>query len=270
MATQHKFPTFQGHGLGALRQHVDPRDHLYADSQNGLGHDEKKLSVPLPDQATVAMDAKVPILNQGNLGSCTANEGAAHYSILQMVENKTFTPLSRLQIYYDARVLLNKRYANQDSGATGRAVAKTLATAGACPETTWPYKIGKFRQEPPDICASQGLDHQLIEYLAIQSQDADTLTLIRTSLAAGYPVGFSFMVYSNFEPDGDGLIPMPKGTIEGGHRMMLVGYKTVNGERRYLGRNSWGQGWGQRGRCWFHEDHVYQFMSDFWTYRTVE
>ena len=264
-------PTFDGHGLGALRQHPDPRDRLYSRYLEEDEHDAKKLRNALPESAMVEADQKVPIFDQGNLGSCTANEGVAHYMILQAVEGKPVAALSRLQVYRNARMLLSKSYANVDSGATGRAVASTLRNDGACLEKLWRYTISKFTQEPPERCDADALNHQLIQYLAIRSQRSDSLDLIKTSLAAGYPVGFSFDVYSNFRPDSAGLIPMPKGTVEGGHRMMLVGYeKQPSGEYFFTGRNSWGVPWGDGGRCLFHQDHVYQFMSDLWTYRSVE
>ena len=270
MATDKKFPTFQGHGLGALAQHPDPRDHLYSDFLKRHTDDIAKIAESLPEQAEVPKDQAVPIFNQGNLGSCTANEGVAHYMILQATEGKPVQALSRLQVYYNGRVALSPRYADRDSGSTGRAIAKVLSKQGGCLETTWPYRIGKFTKAPPDDCVKEALDHQLMQYLAIPYKTGTTLDLIRTSLAAGYPVGFSFDVYSNFNPDSDGLIPMPKGQVEGGHRMMLVGYRMVNGARQYHGRNSWGPRWGKGGRCWFTEDMVYQFFSDCWTYRAVE
>lgn len=288
-------PTFQGYGLGALPDPPDPRDHLYAESEF-FKEDLKKAKrrrrkkptpKPTPNPTTkppttttkppvpqgdvvVPFDIKVPIYDQGRLGSCTANEAAAHYQILLMTEGKARLELSRLQIYRDARISLDPSFANEDSGATGRACADVLHKNGACPEELWPYDIAKFAQAPSQECLNASGDHQLVQYLAIPGHELQTLEQIQVSLAAGYPVGFSFTVYDNFSPDHQGIIPMPAGQQVGGHRMLLVGYRFINGMLYFLARNSWSESWGLQGRCLFYPDHVKNSFSDFWTYRLVE
>jgi len=259
-----RLPTFDGFGLGALPDPPDPRDHLYSAY---LTRKQGALVLSPPPSGKVAADAEVEILNQDELGSCTANEAAAHYAILQVIEGWPVRIPSRLQIYYAARKALGLSV-RRDTGATGRACAKVLATDGACPESLWKYDIANYRKQPPDRCMSVSPDHQLIEYLSIPAGTPQTLDLIKTSLAAGFPVGFSFNVYANFHPDKDGVIPMPAGRLEGGHRMMLVGYDDATG--LVDARNSWGLPWGIGGRCKFWYDHVLQQFGDLWTFRRVE
>lgn len=259
-------PTFHGFALGALPDPPDPRDHLYAAYLND--HPDEAGIAALPPKAEVAEDAAIPIFAQGNLGSCTANEAVAHYMILQKKEGRKVAPLSRLQVYYEARRSLGEQYLTRDVGATGRACADVLHRLGACLERDWPYKEGQFAVAPGGRCVRAAGDHQLIEYLSIKDHQPDTLDLLKTSLAAGYPVGFSFMIYRNFHPDANGVIPMPSGAMAGGHRMLLVGYDANTG--LWHARNSWYKDWGVNGRCYFHEDHVLQGFSDFWTYRSVE
>jgi C1A family cysteine protease len=255
--------THDGFALGALFDDPDPRDHLYGDYLEK--HPGKSLTPP--PSGMVTADAKVPILDQGNLGSCTANEAVAHYAIIRVIEGKDPLVLSRLEVYRNARIELGLS-TRQDTGATGRACAKVLATIGACPESKWRYDISKFARKPPYSCTSLDSNHNILQYLAIPSGQPDTMAQLKTSLAGGYPVGFSFNVWSNFRPDSNGVIPMPGGEIVGGHRILLVGYDDAT--QLFKVRNSWGTGWGQGGYCYFHYDHLLQAGEDYWTFRGVE
>lgn len=50
-----------------------------------------------------------------------------------------------------------------------------------------------------------------------------------------------------FHPDNDGCIE-PRGPLRGGHALLCVGYSA--GRKAFRLINSWGEGWGQKGRCW--------------------
>ena len=55
----------------------------------------------------------------------------------------------------------------------------------------------------------------------------------------------------------------------GGHAVMAVGYNEK--QQRFIVRNSWGDGWGQKG--YFTIPYAYlidpSYSSDFWTIRAV-
>lgn len=67
-------------------------------------------------------------------------------------------------------------------------------------------------------------------------------------------------------PDSEGFIRY-KGTIEGGHCVVSTGWsdhvkhngKTVQAVRI---QNSWGKGWGQKGRCWIEIEDLDRLVQD--------
>lgn len=48
------------------------------------------------------------------------------------------------------------------------------------------------------------------------------------------------------------------GSILGGHAYVIVGYNRLT--RRYRCINSWGEGWGQKGRFWIREDEMHKLI----------
>jgi C1A family cysteine protease len=181
--------------------------------------------------------------DQGQLGSCTANALAG---ALEFLEDKDKLPMvrrSRLYIYWNERFLQGT--VRSDSGATLREGISTLLAYGSCPESEWPYNINQFTVKPNAGCYTVGKTHVIQSYYRI-----NTMTDMKTCLAAGYPFVFGFTVYESFESDQvaqTGIVPMPGPNEQalGGHAVMCVGYNDAT--KRWLIRNSWGAGWGQQG-----------------------
>lgn len=242
--------------------------------------DQRDLKFHLPRLASlpshVDLRAKFPACyDQGALGSCTANAiaGAVQYARRVAGEDPDFVP-SRLFIYFNERLMEGTRL--EDSGAPIRTSVQTVVKHGVCPEfgtgrTSWAYEPHRFADMPNDECYVFGRDHQAIEYRRVAQSYVD----LRTALAAGYPVVFGFAVYESFESDevaASGGVPMPSYSEAsmGGHAVLAVGYDDPS--HRFIVRNSWGAGWGDRGYCYM----PYQYLlspdlaADFWTVSKVE
>ncbi len=214
-----------------------------------------------------------PILDQGNLGSCTANAIANDFyaEMLRQLSLKTINHAwlpSRLLIYFNERTL--EGTVKQDSGASVRDGFKTINTLGVCPETEWPYIISNFAVKPPAKCYIDALRDKTVQYLSIPQ----VLTQMKGCLASGYPFVFGFNVYESFESDEvakTGIVPMPvKGeALLGGHCVLACGYDDYY--QRFMVMNSWGSGWGIKG--YFTIPYAYltsaNLASDFWTIRLV-
>lgn len=210
-----------------------------------------------------------PVLNQGQLGSCTANAIASAYEFDQMKQKVAapFVP-SRLFIYYNERVI--EGTVSHDSGATIRDSVKAVAHYGAPPETLWPYKITQFTVKPPAKAYTAGKKYEAVQYQRVNQ----TLAGIKTALAAGFPVVYGFSVYQSFESPQvakSGIVPMPaaKEQMVGGHANMLVGYDDA--ASRFLSKNSWGASWGMAGYCTIPYDYLTnpKLATDFWVVRSV-
>lgn len=233
-----------------------------------LLHLSPMLAQKLPTK--VDMRAKCPpVYDQGSLGSCTANALGGAHEFLQLRQlEKAFVP-SRLFIYYEERA--REDSIPYDAGAVIRDGAKVMAHVGCPPEWLWPYNESRFAARPKAAAYKEALKHRITSYATVpQGHDA-----IRATLAEGLPIVFGFSVYEAFESQevaDTGWVLMPEaGEAQlGGHAVMLVGYD--DSTSTYLVRNSWGDGWGDKG--YFHMPYRYvesaDLASDFWVLRTVQ
>ena len=213
---------------------------------------------------------RIPILDQGQLGSCTANcISTAHY--FDQIRQGAKTPIipSRLFIYYNERVIEGDT--QKDSGAMIRDGIKTIAKLGVCSETSWPYIISKFKNKPSSKCYKEALKHLSIQYRSV-TQDINQL---KGCLASGYPFVFGFSVYESFESAEvakTGIVNLPQSgeKMLGGHAVICVGFS--NDTQRFLVQNSWSSDWGQKG--FFTIPYSYltnkNLASDFWVVSVVE
>jgi len=239
----------------------DVRDHLF--------------SAPLPTLLTLPPKSDLrakcpPVLDQGQLGSCTANAIANAHLFDQMKQKAadTFAP-SRLFIYYNERVM--EHTVSEDSGAMIRDGIKSISKQGVCPESMWPYVVSKFATKPTAGCYKAALDHQAVSYQRV----LQNLMQMKGCIASGFPFVVGFAVYESFESDAvarTGTVPLPAPTeaVIGGHAVLAVGYDDA--KQRFHMMNSWGAGWGDKG--FFTMPYAYltdeDLSADFWTIRIVE
>lgn len=221
----------------------------------------------LPTSVDLRTDpAMSPIVDQGQLGSCTAHMAVAAYEFQAGKQGRTFEPRSRLFVYYNTRLL--EGTVKWDSGAYCRDAFKALAGPGAPPERLWPYTISKFASRPNQKAYRSGTARQELVYQAVPQ----TAQAMMTVLALGQFVGIGFTVYTSFFDIGsDGLMPMPRQSdaVEGGHAICIVGYEYG---QYWIARNSWGEHFGDHG--YFYAPWTYftdpNLSSDLWTVSVVE
>ena len=183
-----------------------------------------------------------PIVDQGSLGSCTANAIAGDMEYL----THSYAP-SRLFIYYNERAAQGT--VNQDSGSTLRIGMQTTQKFGACPETEWPYDISKYQVDPTPACYQAAIPDRVHSYYRIPV-GSGSIELIRHALSLKLPVVMGFVVYPSFESAytaETGIVTMP--TLSeapiGGHAVLIVGYDDI--KKCFIVRNSWGSDWGLSG-----------------------
>ena len=237
----------------------DPRDRLYA----AIAQPPRRLP------ARVDLRRWFPRAeNQGSIGSCTAHALVANLEFLEVRAGRRLRHLSRLFVYYNARVL--EGTAATDDGAMIRNGVKTLAKQGVCAETLWPYRVRRFAEPPPPPCYAAAAEHQVLSYHRVHG-----LTEMRQCLAEGFPFVFGLTTFASFEGPQvarTGRVELPRRGEEqkGAHSVCAVGYDDRSG--RFLIRNSWGADWGRAGHCTVPYAYLAnpRRASDFWTLRAFE
>lgn len=226
----------------------------------------KPKAIPLPPNLDLFPKIPIPIFDQGNLGSCTGN-GTSRAIAFDLAKQQlpVFTP-SRLYLYYWARS--REHTIKSDSGAVISDVFKAYNTHGVCDENEWPYDISKFAVKPDQEDCRQAKTHRPVKYYSVPARNKPNA--IMTAIASGYPIVFGFSVYTNFfDIKSDGIMPEPKGGLEGGHCVLATGYDR---QTQYVTcDNSWGTDWGKAGRFYMPFDFITSEQADdFWVLESVK
>jgi C1A family cysteine protease len=243
---------------GYRRDSKDPRDLLFKPRRRAV----------LPSKVDLRTHC-CPIMDQGQLGSCTAHGITAALRYLHLKAGKADFPMSRLQLYYDERKL--EGTVSEDAGAEIRDGIKCAVHLGVAHESLWSYKISKFRTQPAATVYKDALKYQALVYRRVDV-NADAL---KQALATGYPVVIGINVYDAFESDevaSTGMVPQPSASDApiGGHCMLVVGYGQKTG--RFTVQNSWGADWGDNGFCYLPYKYLGSpaFGSDYWVITSDE
>ncbi len=215
------------------------------------------------------------LLNQGGLGSCTAN--AAAYAIrASMLVLGVLNPefISRLFLYYLARATHGATLV--DTGSFLRAIFEVANKFGFCPESVWAYddrisdeapgRPAKFARLPSQAAFRAAYDqHKPTEYRRIWESGYDRIDVIKRALAARQLVVFGTDVSRSFVngvAGANGALPPPVGEpIAGGHAMCLARFRGDEFE----GPNSWGTFGDMDGWFRFSADYLaWDRTRDLW------
>lgn len=207
-------------GTYRLGRHVehDPRSLQYA---HGV----------LPKDAIKSVDwtRRVPIFDQGQLGSCTGNAAAGLVGTDSAARTglTTFLPPTGEAIPVDEHLAVN---------------IYTLAT-----------RLDSIKGAyPPDDTGSSGIGaaKALVKLgLATSYSHAFSLDALKSALQTGPVMVGTVWLESMFDPTPAGNVIVDyKSQVAGGHEYVISAYDATAGQFRL--DNSWGDSWGIRGSAW--------------------
>ena len=190
-----------------------------------------------------------PVEDQAQIGSCTACATVGAVEMRAKRDGKPHVDLSRLFVYFGARRM--RGVEATEAGAPRADSLASLLAFGAPPESAWAYSMDRLAKTPDEAVYAAARENQPAEYARVDGLDA-----IKGALAREQPVVFaSFIPQRCYDAArGTGLVPAPTGeelqamrSLHGTHAMLIVGYDLD--EKTLLVRNSWGEGWGDKGYC---------------------
>lgn len=247
---------------GWIKDNRDKRDKLFK-------------AKAVPPQSFTPTDLRADcatVMDQGKLGACTAfgTVEMVHF-VRKKQKQQDFTP-SPLFTYYTTRQIENS--VNRDAGAMVRNAIKSAVLYGVVQEEKWNYDITKFKVKPNPGVYAEALKHQTLKYHRIND---GVIRDMQQCLFEGYPFTFGAALFASFESAEvatSGIVPIPR-TGEwqvGGHCMLCVGWKVLDGRNYFIIQNSWGTDWGDKGFCYIPFEYMgnRKLANDFWTIRLEE
>jgi C1A family cysteine protease len=262
--------------MGWIPDLPDARDYTWetAEARELFGRLRQRRRRALPAKTDLRQDADGVYFSapedQGAVGCSAVFAGV---SLVEYFERfalgKTFEP-SKLFWYQMARKL---RKIPGDAGIDLRSTWKALVRYGAPPEEFWPYEPVRFDDELRDISLlGFAGEFAMVRYIRLDVPGltgSQLLEVVKSFLAARFPVAFGFSVPRSLTGEPD--IPFrPKlDSIRGGQAVLAVGYddnRPARAKGAMLIRNSWGVTWGDGGYGWLPYAYIKQGMArDFWT-----
>jgi C1A family cysteine protease len=246
--------------------------------------------------ANAALKLSSFVLDQGPIGSCTAN--ALSYAWM-LYKYKTWrntqlnvAPPSRMYWYAEARLHMN---ANEgipnaplkDTGCYVKDIAWVPVGKGLVSELSYPYTYnmdrfgkvshtqGNINKVPSDAIELQAAENKLaagiIKPFNYSSNRETTLLNMKLAIStSGKCIILGILVFSSFMTRAvlqTGNIPMPNPSREkiiGGHCICLTGYDTTC----FTFRNSWGKNYGAQGTFRIPYDYItsVNLSGDAWIF----
>lgn len=145
-----------------------------------------------------------------------------------------------------------------------RDAIKVLRTKGAVLEDVWPYVPGDLKSDPPEVIKTA------MHYKISESYQVTSLEEVKSGLQKYGPVvgGISIFAASLNSKDvvKTGIIPDPGPGEQamGATAICIVGYD--DDQERIKFKNSWGEGWGDKGYGYVSYRYIEKFLTDAWVF----
>ena len=209
-------------------------------------HDPRSLQFAhgvLPKTAIKSVDwtRRVPIFDQGSLGSCTGNAAAG----LLGTDSAGRTGLTTALL---------------DGDPTAWPVDEELAVEVYKLATTLDNVTGTY---PPDDTGSSGLGAaKALRKLGLATgyKHAFSLDALKSALQNGPVMVGTVWLESMFDVSANGHVNVDRTSqVAGGHEYVISAYDTST--RLFRMDNSWGESWGARGSAWLTEADMQWLLS---------
>ena len=235
--TDHPFPDIEQRPTGYVIEAEEP------DELARTATDLPFMAAEVPDRQLIDPRKILPVVNQGQMGSCVGNSGCTVLEWCNWLDGGQFNQFSRMFAYLEAQKYSG--FFGKDQGAAIIGMAKAGEGVGICLETTFPYP-SRYSKNIPDGALPEAAQHKLMKHTVLRSYD-DARTFL-LGFQGAIQIGVS-LVQSIDNCRSDSIETL-SGSSRGGHAMCwieLADKKDSQGRNYFWGPNSWGKGWGQGG-----------------------
>lgn len=238
---------YEGYPLWCMPSSEDPRDFKYLRLIGGVAGEEAN---PIDYRSALP-----PAFDQGQRGSCVACASTWTLKAYEEIKQGDY-PTAGLSaaFLYSMCKQIDGMY--QEEGTTPRAAMQILQKVGICNEELMPYSSLTDLPAPhvpaiPDQAVEAADTFRIHSYARLcgygDGERNEVLAAMRQALKQEGPFILALMVCENFQPDPEGRLPLPSGSIRGGHAVGIVG--DLPDQKALILRNSWGTGWGLDGNA---------------------
>jgi len=235
--------------LGAIPSPEDKRDYSLA-KITALKHE-------FPDKFEIPYHGEIK--NQGQIGSCVAHSLAYTREITEERQTGALKQFSVGYIYGNRKGTLGELLGKE--GMIPRDALKNLQKYGDVLYEDFPINdkypvVKELIQKNTGYYEKQAEPYRITAYCRLY-----TVNEVRTALMELGAVTATFPIYPSFYLTGeDGIVQNPESDEQllGYHQMTVLGW--IN--NRWIVLNSWGENWGDNGRCYIKMDYPVQ---EYWS-----
>jgi C1A family cysteine protease len=216
-----------------------------------------------PAALPTSLDLRKPwwdIGDQKNTGSCVgwgSTDGVARYMFVtanRLAQQAKLSPRFTWMASKETDQFTTRPETMiEEAGTTLKAAVDILRNFGAVPETMLPFNIvAAMYTGDENTFFSTAAMRKIAAYFNLQRN----LPNWRTWLVQHGPILVGLNVdhtWDNATATGGKLDTFMPNTVRGGHAVAIVGYTT---DHRFIIRNSWGTGWGDKGFAYASENYI--------------
>lgn len=248
-------------GTGWRKDEKDPRD-LTAHALFGA-------VVRLPSDCLDLPNYVAKVNDQGTTSSCVGQAigKAIHVRLRKIKPAGAPEPMepSYQGIYTGARRrgMSDPDAPLSDEGCVPRDAMFTVRDVGVPSEQAWPFDPSNVDKDMPWDVVQEASKFLLFQWYRITPPGAPRSDAVAQAISKGYPVVFGLDLWQGFVDYRSGTVIAPEADSIGGHMLCILGYRRrPDAKREFLILNSWGEGWGESGYAWLHEDVVCSERAD--------
>lgn len=195
-----------------------------------------------------------PASDQDGVGMCNASATASAIEDCRAMAGLPPVRLSGGDLY--RRICGGSDRGSLLEDGIREAMARGVASVATCPYLEW-------RRAPA------GWEQDARKFRVLEAFLCPTFDHCFSAVLKGFRLITGILWYDNYDPDGDGWLPRPRGR-SGGHA--IKGYKPARRGREWgiWHRNSWTAKWGVEGGCFVIPESAYTGpVGGWWAVRAV-